>query len=78
MHRFATEFTMRLAFLRSKAVEHKGSSGSALFRLIEDARGATAIEYALIAALIAMAFVVLVAQIGDFVSVPFETVASQL
>jgi Flp pilus assembly pilin Flp len=47
-------------------------------RLIEDDRGVTAIEYALITALIAMAFVALVTQIGDFVSTPFEQIASYL
>jgi Flp pilus assembly pilin Flp len=50
----------------------------ALFRLIEDAGGATAIEYTLIVALIAVAFIVLITQIGDFVSIPFDTVASHL
>jgi len=47
-------------------------------RLIEDHRGVTAIEYALIAALIAMAFVALITEIGDFISVPLDTVASYL
>ena len=51
---------------------------SILIALIEDARGVTAIEYSLIAALIVMALVALIARIGDFVSVPFETLASYL
>lgn len=46
--------------------------------LIADHRGATAIEYTLIISLIVMAVVFLVAQIGDFVSTPFETVAAKL
>ena len=46
--------------------------------LIADRSGVTAIEYTLIAALIAMAFVSLVAAIGDFVSAPFETIAGKL
>ena len=50
----------------------------AVFRAIEDVRGVTAIEYTLIAALIALAFVALIAEIGDFVSIPFDTVASRL
>ena len=50
----------------------------AIPRLVEDCRGVTAIEYTLIASLIAMAFVALIAAIGDFVSVPFEQVASHL
>lgn len=52
--------------------------GRVLISIIQDARGVTAIEYALITALIAMAFVALITQIGDFVSVPFDTVASYL
>jgi Flp pilus assembly pilin Flp len=46
--------------------------------LIADHRGATAIEYTLIVALIVMALVFLIAQIGDFVSTPFQTVAGKL
>ena len=69
---------MRPTFLPGEVVKHEGGGGTALLRVIEDARGVTAIEYTLIAALIAMAFVALVTQIGDFVSIPFETVAAQL
>ena len=47
-------------------------------RLMKNDRGATAIEYTLIAALIIMVFVSLITQIGDFVSVPFETLANYL
>lgn len=54
------------------------SAGRSVVRLIADKRGVTAIEYTLIAALIAMAFVALITQIGDFVSTPFEEVASYL
>jgi len=54
------------------------AGSSVLIALIEDARGVTAIEYSLIAALIVMALVALIARIGDFVSVPFETLASYL
>ena len=46
--------------------------------LIANESGVTAIEYTLIAALIAMAFVALITQIGDFVSTPFQTIASKL
>ena len=49
-----------------------------VIRFVHDERGADLIEYALIAALIAMAFVALITQIGDFVSIPFDTLASQL
>lgn len=56
----------------------KTAAGRAVLRLIEDERGVTAIEYALITTLIVMALVALVTQIGDFVSTPFQTVASHL
>ena len=59
-------------------VKNKISTDRAISRLLEDTRGVTAIEYTLIAALIIMAFVALITTIGDFVSVPFETVASYL
>ena len=56
----------------------KAALGRAVLSLIGDKRGVTAIEYALITALIVMAFVALITQIGDFVSTPFNTVASSL
>jgi Flp pilus assembly pilin Flp len=59
-------------------VKHKVRTPSDISCLLEDTRGVTAIEYTLIAALIVMAFVFLIGQIGDFVSVPFETLASYL
>ena len=68
---------MPLTCLVSKVMRHAGVRG-VLFRLTRDDCGVTAIEYALIAALIAMAFVALITQIGDFVSTPFETVAGKL
>jgi pilus assembly protein Flp/PilA len=55
----------------------KGRAG-AVIGLIADQSGVTAIEYTLIAALIAMAFVSLITAIGDFVSTPFETIAGKL
>jgi Flp pilus assembly pilin Flp len=55
----------------------KGKAGAVL-ALTADQSGVTAIEYTLIAALIAMAFVALITQIGDFVSTPFETIAGKL
>ena len=57
---------------------HRLKKAGAGLGLIADESGVTAIEYTLIAALIAMAFVALVAAIGDFVSTPFETIASKL
>jgi Flp pilus assembly pilin Flp len=55
----------------------QGKAGAVL-GLIADESGVTAIEYTLIAALIAMAFVILITQIGDFVSTPFQTIAGKL
>jgi Flp pilus assembly pilin Flp len=50
----------------------------AVLGLIADGSGVTAIEYTLIAALVAMAFVALITAIGDFVSTPFQTIAGKL
>ena len=58
--------------------KNKVRASTAISCLLEDTRGVTAIEYTLIAALIIMVFVSLITQIGDFVSVPFETLASYL
>jgi Flp pilus assembly pilin Flp len=55
----------------------QGKAGRVL-GLMADQSGVTAIEYTLIAALIAMAFVALITQIGDFVSTPFQTIAGKL
>jgi Flp pilus assembly pilin Flp len=57
---------------------HIKSKAVAVLGLIANESGVTAIEYTLIAALIAMAFVALITQIGDFVSTPFQTIASKL
>jgi pilus assembly protein Flp/PilA len=72
------EIPMPLTNLVSEVIRHAGVRGGVFYRLIRDERGVTAIEYTLIAALIALAFVALIAQIGDFVSTPFETVAGKL
>jgi pilus assembly protein Flp/PilA len=52
--------------------------GGALIRLLTGDHGVTAIEYTMIAALIALAIVVAVTQIGGFVKTSFQTVASPL
>lgn len=75
LHRLLTEFAMGGPPLRQHRI--KGRAGAAL-GLTADERGVTAIEYALLVALIAMAFVALITQIGDFVSTPFETIAGKL
>jgi len=47
-------------------------------RLVEDTRGVTAIEYALIAALIAVAAIAAFTLVGTDLSTTFSYVASQL
>jgi len=47
-------------------------------RLLRDDSGATAIEYGLIAALIAVAAVVVMGQVGTNLSSTFNTVANNL
>jgi Flp pilus assembly pilin Flp len=69
---------MRSPALSFGRIGNKTATGRAVLRLIADERGVTAIEYALITTLIVMALVALITQIGDFVSTPFETVASHL
>ena len=49
-----------------------------LSRLIRDERGATAIEYGLIAALIAVAAVTVMSTVGTNLKATFSTVASHL
>jgi pilus assembly protein Flp/PilA len=49
-----------------------------LKRMVLDQRGATAIEYGLIAALIAMAAVVVMGQVGTNLSSTFNAVAGDL
>ena len=49
-----------------------------LARLINDERGATAIEYGLIAALIAVAAVSVMGTVGSNLKTTFSTVASHL
>jgi pilus assembly protein Flp/PilA len=60
-------------WLRVAEVERRAVS-----RLFEDCRGVTAIEYALIAALIAVAAIVAFQLVGTNLSTTFSYVASQL
>jgi Flp pilus assembly pilin Flp len=55
----------------------KGKTGAVL-GLIADESGATAVEYTLIVVLVVMALVTLITAIGDFVSIPFQTIAGKL
>jgi pilus assembly protein Flp/PilA len=49
-----------------------------MFRLLENSLGVTAIEYSLIAALIAIAAIAAFTLVGTNLSTVFSTVASQL
>jgi pilus assembly protein Flp/PilA len=63
--------------LRRLIADHNARS-EAISRLIEDRRGVTAIEYGLIAALIAVAAVVVMGTVGTNLSGVFSQVASSL
>ena len=56
----------------------EGHSRNLLTRVLQDSTGATAIEYGLIAALIAVASVVVMGTVGTNLSDTFATVASSL
>ncbi len=66
---------MRAPPLSQRRTECKAGAARGL---IADQGGATAIEYTLIMVLVVMSLVVLIEQIGDFVSVPFLTIAAKL
>ena len=55
-----------------------GGDGRILLSLLSDENGATAIEYGLIAALIAVAAVVVMGTVGTNLSSTFNTVAGDL
>ena len=59
-------------------VEGKGAKISIVRRLMEDKSGVTAIEYGLIAALIAVAAVVVMGTVGTNLSTVFSEVATSL
>ena len=66
----------RLSLVLGKVEEKFGRPG--VSRLIEDVKGVTAIEYGLIAALIAVAAVVIMGTVGTDLSSVFNTVANNL
>ena len=68
---------MRLTVLPGRKM-FKSIWREAVRRVIEDERGVTAIEYTLIAALIAVAAVIVIAEIGADVRAPFNTIAGNL
>ena len=57
---------------------HSGSCGRGVFRLIRDKSGVTAIEYALVASLIAVAAIATITVAGTNLSSTFSAVASNL
>ncbi len=69
---------MRVRPLSQRSIETARGAIAAAIKSAMNDQGATAIEYTLIIALIVMALVLLIAQIGDFVSAPFQTVAGKL
>ena len=64
--------------MRAPSLSQRWIKARVAIRLIADNRGVTAIEYALVTGLIVMALVLLITQIGDFVSIPFDTIAAKL
>jgi len=56
----------------------KGRTMTKFFKLIRDSRGATAIEYGLIAALIAVAAITAMTSIGSKLGTTFNNVSSNL
>ena len=66
-----------VSFLPSLTKAKSARSGI-VRRLTEDRRGVTAIEYGLIAALIAIAAIVMMALVGTNLTNTFSTVASAL
>ncbi len=59
-------------------VERNGVRDWMVDRLIDDDRGVTAIEYALVAGLIALVIVIFIGQIGANVSASFSTIGAAL
>jgi len=66
-----------LTYLLS-SIDDNFLKGAIVLRLINDRRGVTAIEYGLIAALIAVASVVVMGTVGTNLSSTFSTVANNL
>ena len=66
-----------LTYLLS-SIDDNFLKGAIFLRLINDRRGVTAIEYGLIAALIAVASVVVMGTVGTNLSSTFSTVANNI
>jgi pilus assembly protein Flp/PilA len=69
---------LRLPFPSILALLVEGSNMTRIFKLLRDNRGATAIEYGLIAALIAVAAITAMTSIGTKLSTTFNNVSSNL
>jgi pilus assembly protein Flp/PilA len=69
---------MRSTVFLPRSIAENNAKSVAISRLIEDRRGVTAIEYGLIAALIAVAAVVVMGTVGTNLSGVFSQVASSL
>jgi pilus assembly protein Flp/PilA len=69
---------IKLTYLTSARYTGGGDMIDVLMRLLGDETGATAIEYGLIAALIAVAAVGVMTTIGHNLSTTFNTVATKL
>jgi pilus assembly protein Flp/PilA len=66
-----------LSLLLSSAAA-KGAGNKTVRRLMEETRGVTAIEYGLIAALIAIAAILAMTSVGTSLSDTFSYIANQL
>jgi len=73
-----SEMMMGCVSFLSSLVERKDAKSSMVRRLSEDKSGVTAIEYGLIAALIAVAAVVIMGTTGTNLSGVFSQVAASL
>ena len=58
--------------------DFKTKRGEIMLRFLRDRRGATAIEYGLIAALIAVSAIAAMQQVGTSLSATFNNIASHL
>jgi pilus assembly protein Flp/PilA len=67
---------MEFEYLRSNKIEN--NSIGIICRLIDDRSGVTAIEYGLIAALIAIAAIVMMGTVGTDLTSTFSNVAASL
>jgi pilus assembly protein Flp/PilA len=69
---------MNNATISPRRPQHGGSCGRGVFRLVGNESGVTAIEYALVASLIAVAAIAAVTVAGTNLSSTFSAVASNL